>query len=156
MHTKTMEGLVGARTNMNLLNTPMRVFKDARRRGDTAAIGYVSDFSNQAQEYQAEADKGMEEDARQAREKAKLQQEEAVLKRKEERKKMEEKLKEESNADTQTNADTDMIQISEEGKGMLEDSAEPCHTSPEKQPVTYTKTAEVVAAQPDISISVSV
>ncbi len=160
MHTKTMEGLVGARTNMNLLNTPMRVFKDARRRGDTAtmerAIGYVSDFSKQAQEYKAEADKGMEEDARQAREKAKLQQEEAVLKRKEERKKIEEKLKEESNADTQTNPDTDMIQISEEGKELLEDSAEPCHTSPEKQPVTYTKTAEVVAAQPDVSISVSV
>lgn len=97
MHTKTMEGLVGARTNMNLLNTPMRVFKDARRRGDTAtmerAIGYVSDFSNQAQEYQAEADKGMEEDARQAREKAKLQQEEAVLKRKEERKRWKRSLK---------------------------------------------------------------
>ena len=125
MHTKTMEGLVGARTNMNLLNTPMRVFKDARRRGDTAtmerAIGYVSDFSKQAQEYQAEADKGMEEDARQAREKAKLQQEEAVLKRKEERKKMEEKLKEESNADTQTNADTDMIQISLRGGAELDE-----------------------------------
>lgn len=38
MHTKTIEGLVGASTNVNLLNTPMRVFKEARRRGDTATM----------------------------------------------------------------------------------------------------------------------
>ena len=45
MHTKTMEGLAGAGTNMKLLNTPFRVYKDAKRRGDTAvmerAMGYV-------------------------------------------------------------------------------------------------------------------
>ena len=46
MHTKTMEGLVGARTNMNLLNTPMRVFKDARRRGDTATMDMSAIFPN--------------------------------------------------------------------------------------------------------------
>lgn len=47
MNTKTMEGLVGARTNMNLMNTPMRVFKEARRKGDTAtmerAMGYADE-----------------------------------------------------------------------------------------------------------------
>lgn len=54
MHTKTMEGLVGARTNMNQLNTPMRVYKEARRKGDTAtmerAMGFVNDFSDKEQE----------------------------------------------------------------------------------------------------------
>lgn len=44
-----MEGLAGAKTNMDLLNTPFRVYKDARRRGDLAtmerAMGYVKDFS---------------------------------------------------------------------------------------------------------------
>ena len=73
MHTKTMEGLIGARTNMNLMNTPMRVFKEARRKGDTEtmerAMGYVGDFSDKAEEYKAEADKGMEEDAKEARKK---------------------------------------------------------------------------------------
>lgn len=73
MNTKTMEGLVGARTNMNLMNTPMRVFKEARRKGDTAtmerAMGYADEFSGKAEDYKAEADKGMEEDAREAREK---------------------------------------------------------------------------------------
>ena len=89
MNTKTMEGIVGARTNMNLMNTPMRVFKEARRKGDTAtmerAMGYVNDFSDKAQEYKAKADEGMEEDAKETREKAKLQCEEAIRKRKEER-----------------------------------------------------------------------
>ena len=46
MNTKTMEGLVGARTNIELLNTPFRVFKEARRKGDTEtmkrAMGYVN------------------------------------------------------------------------------------------------------------------
>ena len=108
MHTKTMEGLVGARTNMNLMNTPMRVFKEARRKGDTEtmerAMGYVGDFSDKAEEYKAEADKGMEEDAKEARKKAELQREEAVQKRREEREKLEEKIEENRNADT--NADT--------------------------------------------------
>ena len=60
MNTKTMEGLVGARTNMNLLNTPMRVYKEARRKGDTGtmerAVGYANDFSDKAEEYKAKAD----------------------------------------------------------------------------------------------------
>ena len=91
---------------MNLLNTPMRVFKEARRKGDTAtmerAMGYVGDFSDKAEEYKAEADKGMEEDAKEAREKAELQREEAVRKRREEREKLEAKMEESRNADTNT------------------------------------------------------
>ena len=76
MHTKTMEGLIGARTNMNLMNTPMRVFKEARRKGDTEtmerAMGYVGDFSDKAEEYKAEADKGMEEDAKESKGKSRV------------------------------------------------------------------------------------
>lgn len=38
---------------MDLLNTPFRVYKDARRRGDLAtmerAMGYVKDFSGKAE-----------------------------------------------------------------------------------------------------------
>lgn len=52
MHTKTMEGLIGARTNMEMLNTPFRVFKEARLKGDTAmmerAMGYMGDFHEDA------------------------------------------------------------------------------------------------------------
>ena len=124
MNTKTMEGLVGARTNMNLMNTPMRVFKEARRKGDTAtmerAMGYADEFSGKAEDYKAEADKGMEEDAREAREKAKLQREEAIQKRREEREKLEDRIEGNRNADT----NTDTVEISEEGKVLLKDNVD--------------------------------
>lgn len=165
MNTKTMEGLVGARTNMNLLNTPMRVFKEARHKGDTAtmerAMGYVGEFSDRAGDYKAEADKGMEEDAREAREKAELQREEAVQKRRDEREKLEAKIEENRNADT----NTDTVEISEEGKVLLKDSlgANAVETETDavksdtvKEPVTYTKTGDAVPMEQETSISVSV
>ena len=165
MHTKTMEGLIGARTNMNLMNTPMRVFKEARRKGDTAtmerAMGYVDDFSDKAKEYQAEADKGMEEDAKEARKKAELQREEAVQKRREEREKLEAKIEENRNADT--NADT--VEISEEGKVLLKDNLDTDAVGVEtdvvksdavKEPVTYTKAGDAVPMEQETSISVLV
>ena len=165
MHTKTMEGLIGARTNMNLMNTPMRVFKDARRKGDTEtmerAMGYVGDFSDKAEEYKAEADKGMEEDAKEARKKAELQREEAVQKRREEREKLEAKIEENRNADT--NADT--VEISEEGKVLLKDNLDTDAVGVEtdvvksdavKEPVTYTKAGDAVPMEQETSISVSV
>ena len=165
MHTKTMEGLIGARTNMNLMNTPMRVFKEARRKGDTEtmerAMGYVGDFSDKAEEYKAEADKGMEEDAKEARKKAELQREEAVQKRREEREKLEAKIEENRNADT--NADT--MEISEEGKVLLKDNLDTDAVRVEtdvvksdavKEPVTYTKAGDAVPMEQETSISVSV
>ena len=165
MHTKTMEGLIGARTNMNLMNTPMRVFKEARRKGDTEtmerAMGYVGDFSDKAEEYKAEADKGMEEDAKEAREKAELQREEAVQKRREEREKLEAKIEENRNADT--NADTG--EISEDGKVLLKDNLDTDAVGVEtdvvksdavKEPVTYTKAGDAVPMEQETSISVSV
>ena len=158
MNTKTMEGLVGARTNMNLMNTPMRVFKEARRKGDTAtmerAMGYADEFSGKAEDY-----KGMEEDAREAREKAKLQREEAIQKRREEREKLEDRIEGSRNADT----NTDTVEISEEGKVLLKDNVDSGSIGSDeikmdavKEPVTYTKTGETVSAEHEASISVSV
>ncbi len=68
MNTKTMEGLIGARTNMDLVNTPMRVFKEARRKGDLGtmerAMGYVNEFEDNADDYKTVADEGMKEEAK--------------------------------------------------------------------------------------------
>lgn len=133
MHIKTMEGLVGARTNMNLLDTPFRVFKEARRKGDTGtmarAMEYAGDFSGKAEEYQAKADKGMEEEAKEVREKAETQLENAIQKRKEER--------EELSSDV---------------------SAQETTATNKLEPVIYTKTGEAVknSSESDINISVSV
>lgn len=165
MHTKTMEGLVGASTNMNLLNTPMRVFKEAERKGDTAtmerAMGYVDDFSDKVEKYKAEADKGLEEDAKEAREKAKLQREEAIRKRKEECEKLEESIEENRNA----NMDADTVKLSREGKTFVKDNPDTDTTGvgtdvtkshAAKEPVTYTKAGEAVPMGQETSISVSV
>lgn len=159
MNSKTMEGLVGARTNGNLINTPMRVFKEARRKGDTAtmdrAMGYVGEFSGKVEEYKAEADKGMEEDAREAREKAKLEREEAVQKRKEERKKLEERIDDSRCLDT--------VEISEEGKLLFIDNVDLNNTGFDgtninavEEPVTYTKEGNLAHTEHSTGISVSV
>ncbi len=155
--------MIGARTNANLMDTPMRAYKEARRKGDMAtmerAMGYVGEFSDKADEYKAEADKGMEEDAKEAREKAKLQREEAIRKRREEREKLEERIEENRNADT----NTDTVEISEEGKVLLKDNIDSDSTGSDeikidtvKEPVTYTKTGETVPSEQMAGISVSV
>ena len=165
MHTKTMEGLAGASMNMKLLNTPFSVYKDAERRGDTAvmerAMGYAGEFADKAEDYQKKAEKGMKEDAKEAREKAELQREEVVQKRREEREKLETKIEENRNADS----NTDIVEISEEGKVLLKDNLASDAVGAEtvavksdtvKEPVTYSKTGDAVPMEQETSISVSV
>ncbi|MCI8482725.1 MAG: hypothetical protein HFH41_00120 [Lachnospiraceae bacterium] len=118
MHSKTMEGLTGASTNFKVMQTPIRVFKEARRRGDIAvmerAMEYAGDFAQKTHEYQAEAEEGMEKDAELAKEKAKAEQEKMIEKLKRERAEQEEKI----TGEKENDADT--VEISEEGKLMLE------------------------------------
>lgn len=180
MNTKTMEGLVGARTNMELLNTPFRVFKEARRKGDTEtmkrAMGYVNDFSDKAQEYKEEADVGMEEDAKAAREREKLEREKAIEQRRKEREELEARTEEskdtdkdaEKSANKTTNKEADTVEVSEDGKVLLKQSVDAQHTdfdqstsvNPQnatgKEPVTYTAVGAVCppAQTPTISVSV--
>lgn len=169
MNTKTMEGLVGARTNINMVNTPLRVFKEARRKGDTAtmerAMGYVNEFEDKADQYKTKADAGMKEDAKAAREKAEAELEKAIEKRKAEREKLEERIEE------RRETREDKVEISEDGKALLEentnlenvdlnniDSAETKTGTADlvKEPVTYTKTGEVNRTDQSVSISISI
>lgn len=163
MHAKTMEGLVGARTNMELLNNPFRVYKEARLKGDTAkmeqAMDYMGDCTEAAYDYKEKADEGMKKDAEETRRIAEEQREEAIRKRKEEREKLEERLEENRNADT----NTDTVEISAEGKALLKDNIDSDSTGSDeikidavKEPVTYTKTGETVPSEQIASISVSV
>ena len=167
MHTKTMEGLAGASMNMKLLNTPFRVYKDAERRGDTAvmerAMGYVGEFADKAEDYQKKAEKGMEEDAKEAREKAKTEQENAIQKRREQREEMEKKIAE------SRNGDTDTVSISESGKAALDGktdsvqngadngiSAEETADAIKMEPAIYSKSGEKAESEPGANFSVSV
>lgn len=167
MHTKTMEGLAGAGTNMKLLNTPFRVYKDAERRGDTAvmerAMGYVGDFAEKAEDYQKKAEKGMKEDAKEAREKAKTEQENAIRKRREEREELEKRIAE------SRNEDTDTVSIRESGKAAVDEKTDSVQTGADNgipvekkvdavktEPVIYTKTGESAGPEPGANLSVSV
>ncbi len=167
MHTKTMEGLAGASMSMKLMNTPLRVYKEAEQRGDTAvmerAMGYMGDFAEKAEDYQKVTEKGMKEDAKEAGEKAKLEQENAIRNRKEEREEQEKRIEE------SRNEDTDTVSISESGKAVLSEkasadqtgkdstiSAEKPEDSVKTEPVTYTKTGEAVGPEPSATLSVSV
>lgn len=118
MHIKTMEGLTGASTNHHLLKTPIRVYKEARRRGDMStmerAMKYASDFSGKTQEYQAKAEEGMKEDAKEAKEREKLEQEKAIEKRKAKQENLEE------NTALEGTLKADTLEISEEGKAFAE------------------------------------
>lgn len=170
MHTKTMEGLIGARTNVDLMDTPMRVYREARRKGDTGkmerAMEYVGDFSEKAEEYKEKADEGMKEDAEETRKIAKEQREEAVRKRREEREKLEKKIEENRNGDAgkDTKETTAcLLEISEEGKVLLKDStgldntaSGETKTDTVKEPITYSKTGETVWAEQNASTSISV
>lgn len=168
-----MEGLVGARTNINMVNTPLRVFKEARRKGDTAtmerAMGYVNEFEEKAEQYKTKADVGMQEDAKAAREKAEAELEKAIEKRKAEREKLEERIEESREASRGTREDK--LEISKDGKALLNENSDldnidldnpvSIETKAEtadgvKEPVTYTKTGEVNQIDQSVSISISI
>lgn len=166
MHAKTMEGLAGASMNMKMMNTPFRVYQEAERRGDTSvmerAMGYVGETADKAEDYQKKVEKGMKEEAKEAREKAKLEQENAIRKRKEERGEQEKRIAE------SRNGNTDTVSISENGKAILgespdlaqagTDSGIPVETADavKTEPVIYTKTGEAARLKSGTNISVSV
>ena len=147
MHAKTMEGLAGASMSMKLLNTPFRVYKDAERRGDTAvmerAMGYVGDFAEKAEDYQKTTEKGMKEDAKEAREKAKTEQENAIQKRREQREEMEKKIAE------SRNGDTDTVSISESGKAALDGKTDSVQTGADNG-ISVEETADAIKMEPAI------
>lgn len=140
MNTQTMEGLVGARTNMNRLSVPMRVYKEAERRGDTSvmerAMGYAEEFSKKADVYYDKAEEGIKQDAKEARKQAEEDLEKAIEKRKAEReafnKRLEKNRKPEegrtesdvSNKDDVVSMETGAAEeekVQEDGKGTMID-----------------------------------
>ena len=164
MHAKTMEGLVGANMNMKMMNTPFRVYQEAERRGDTAtmerAMGYVGETADKAEDYQKKVEKGMKEEAKEAREKAKSE-EDAIRKRKEERGEQEKRIEE------SRNGNTDTVSISESGKAVSGETSDLAQTgigsrpveetadAVKTEPVIYTKAGEAVMPESGTNISVS-
>ncbi len=162
MNMKTIEGLVGARANIDLSDTAMGVYQQARQKGDTAtaerALGYAGDMVNQAEAYEAKADEGMKADAKELEEKAKADQEKIIEKRKEDRKELEARIEQ------SRTPDSDTVEISGEGKAVSTETQAPESTEAagtaadpaELPPVVYTSAGDVlsqeVTAEADLSV----
>lgn len=151
MNLQMMEGLVGASTNIRLSGSPMRVYRQAEAQGDSEkmkrALGYAGECTERAAKYQEKLDKGMKAEAKAEREKANLKQEDAVEKRREERKQAEESAK------PGRSQESDLVQISEAApKRKPFETAEPI----DGKPVIYTPSGEITAASAEAGPTFSV
>ncbi|MDE5699205.1 MAG: hypothetical protein K2K74_01290 [Lachnospiraceae bacterium] len=130
MKAGSMEGLIGANLNMKLSRTPMRVFKEAERKGDTEvmkrAMGYVTEFQEKAHECSDRAQEELAKELKEERKEEEIRREQAQ-ERKEETKKYVEKIQENNKADTPK---TDSVEISEEGKLVLKSDFQTEDTAP--------------------------
>ena len=142
MQAKTMEGLIGAGMNMKMVDVPIRVYKEARRKDDFAtmerAMGYAGDFAEKADNYQTLADEGMKEEAKDAREKLEEERLEAAKKRREEYEKTQERIESGKETGNENGIDEnqeisasagagslvriDTVEVSEKGRKLLAES----------------------------------
>lgn len=133
MQARTTTGLIGANAYLQETRVPMKVFKEARAEGDTAkmerAMGYVGKLGSSAMEYKKQADKGLEEDARKAKEERLEQQEELAQRIRDKRAETEERIEE-------TRGDNTAVQE----EGAVDAATERAESAPE---LTYTKEGEV-------------
>lgn len=156
MNVQMMDGLLGASSHIKLAGTPMSVYHQASAEGDTEkmkrALGYTSECAEKASKYQEKLDEGMKAEAKDEREKAKLEQEAAIEKRREEHKRAEE------STGPDRPQEADRVQISQAAKAALKNSqpveaAEPVSS----EPVIYTPAGEVPAVpaetEPNVSFS---
>ena len=107
------------------------------------AMGYASDFADKAEDYRKTTEKGMKEDAKEAREKAKTEQENAIRKRREQREEMEKKIAE------SRNGDTDTVSISESGKAALDGKTDSVQTGADNG-ISVEETADAIKMEPAI------
>lgn len=155
MKAGTMEGLIGAGINMKMVDTPMRVYKEARRKGDLGAMkramGYANEFQDTAYEYKEKAEKELRKEMEENREEQQREREEALAKRREETKeaqkdtveKLADKAEEvrkgnDASIETAKPSQADSLVISAEGHKLLK----------ENHPASDTETPDIEA--PDI------
>lgn len=122
MKAGSMEGLIGADVNLKMSQTPMRVYREAERRGDTEAMkramGYVTDFQEKAYEYSDRSQEELAGELKEEREEQEARLEQA-RERREEAKEYAEKTQE-SNAPIEPQ--TDRVEISKEGEAALKNN----------------------------------
>lgn len=146
-----MEGLIGASNNIKMVDVPMRIYREAERKGDTAtmerAMGYASEFTQKAYDYKEKA------------------QDELIKELKEERKELEEKRKEEleekqeERKEIKAEKEGVEIEISEEGYELDKENMDQKPYVPEVKmdtPKSYNKNGDVVTDSIENTISVKI
>ena len=117
------------------------------------ALGYTGECTEKAVKYQEKLDKGMKAEAKAEKEKAKLEQEAAIEKCREERKRAEE------GTESGRTQETDLVQISEEAKAAALKNNQPAEAAEpiDSEPVIYTPSGEVspapVESEPTVSFT---
>ena len=154
MNVQMMDGLLGASSNIKLAGTPMSVYRQASAEGDMEkmkrALGYTGECTEKAVKCQEKLDEGMKAEAKAEREQAKLEQEAAIEKRREERKQAEE------GTESGRPQETDSVQISEAAKAALKNNTPVEAPEPiDSEPVTYTPAGEIAAAPVETEPTVS-
>lgn len=164
MIAKTAEGLLGANNAMNVIRTPMKVFKEARARGDKEtmdrAMGYVEKAHDEAWEKKYSADEGLKQEAEENKLKAEQQREELAQRIRENRNELESRIEESSGE----NAAVPTISQGSEGdtaadnisKIVTEAASIETTVSASSVPVTYTRSGEIKTAETGTEFSITV
>lgn len=84
MQADSMKALMGASSNLKLVNTPMKVFKEAEAREDTEvmkrAMGYVTEFGKNAEKDADELGEATIKETREAQKQQETEREQAIAK----------------------------------------------------------------------------
>lgn len=128
MKSGSMEGLIGANANVDIAKVPLRVYKEAERKGDTAtmerSMGYFTEFSQKA----------VRDTERAAEETLKEQREERAEREREAEKALERKIEENLAADkVQAETKTEAQTPAEAVEGVAE--AAPAESKTDSAPV---------------------
>lgn len=150
MKAGSMEGLIGARANLGIANVPLRVYKEAERKGDTAtmerSMGYFTEFSQKAVRYTEKAAAETLKEQREERRDREIEREQALEEKRAETKAARENALEPAETNAAENAET----------AQADEGATPAtEPTPETVPLVYTDTGKTLpAAEPTVVLDV--
>ncbi|MCM1334198.1 MAG: hypothetical protein NC237_04015 [Eubacterium sp.] len=154
MKAGSMEGLIGANANIGIARTPLRVYKEAERKGDTAtmerSMGYFTELSQKAvRDTEKAAEETLKEQKEERRERE-IEREQAI-----EEKRAETKAARESALETaETNA-AEKTEVDPIGEGAIGEGTPTSEPTPEVVPLVYTDTGAARAvAEPTVVLDV--
>ncbi|HBH94446.1 MAG TPA: hypothetical protein DDX91_01750 [Ruminococcaceae bacterium] len=165
MIAKTQEGLIGANNAMNVIRTPMKVFYEARARGDKAtmdrAMGYAGEINEDAWKHKYSTDEALKEEAEENNAKAEKEAEALAQRIEENRDKPEERIEEGRSDGLQT---VTGVKTEENGDGVSDEckstnSAEKIGTGENcsgTEPITYDESGRISSLETDVQFNVVV